>query len=266
METQVEGHAPAAAWLHAVRPSWRREGHGLKIRRSSGRVLPSPIILLTLLLAACGGARVSDIQYGAVQPARQPEQVLVRASVAETPGEAASAEAEEAARSLARQIASDLCNSGVPAEPIGHGASPVSAAILDISLTQLDQGSTLQRIVVGFGMGQSKLQAAVKLVLPDLMAPEPAVAFDTSADSGHKPGLLLPAGVGYATGNIVRSAIAGGAGLALNLRGGSSADIEHAASAITEQVQDYFQDVGWSQWPPAATPAGSCAAGAAARS
>lgn len=265
MDTQVEGYAPAARRQRAVRRPWRWGGYGPQSRRPSGRTLPSPVILLALLLAACGGALVSDIQYGSVQPSGQPGQVLVRAGVAEPLG-TASAEAEETARNLARQVASDLCNSGVPAEPTGNGALPAGAAILDISLTELDQGSTLERIVIGFGMGQSKLQATVRFVVPDLTAPEPVVAFDTSADSGHKPGLLLPAGVGYATGNVVRSALAGGAGLALNLRGGSSADVEHVASAITKQVQDYFNDVGWSQWPPTSTPAGSCAAGTAARS
>ena len=233
------------------------------LRLSGGSIVRVPSILLLLMLGACTGARVSDVQYGAVQPYRQPTQIVVRAGVTETPTGVSSAEAQGAATQLAQAVASDLCHAGVPAGPSAGMAAPPGAAILDIGLTQFDQGNALARIVIGLGAGRSSLQARARLLVPGTNAADPVVAFDTAADSGRKPGLIVPAGIGFAAGNAVRAAIAGGAGLALNLKGGSSTDVQHTASAITWQVRDYFNDVGWSQWPAMSVPAGSCAAAAA---
>jgi hypothetical protein len=77
---------------------------------------------------------------------------------------------------------------------------------------------------------------------------DPAMRFSASARSGHKPGLILPAGIAAATGEASRLAIGGGVGLLLEPRSSLSHEAERSAKAIVKQTRSFYRSSGW-VWP-----------------
>jgi Domain of unknown function (DUF4410) len=57
--------------------------------------------------------------------------------------------------------------------------------------TQVQEGNQLRRAVVGFGAGQTQLQALVAVDDLTRGAPKPMYEVDTSADSGNLPGGVI---------------------------------------------------------------------------
>ena len=54
--------------------------------------------------------------------------------------------------------------------------------------TEVEEGNRLRRAVIGFGQGKTDLQVSVSLDDLKCGVPKPFYEFDTSPDSGNKPG------------------------------------------------------------------------------
>ncbi|WP_175945521.1 DUF4410 domain-containing protein [Caballeronia sp. BCC1704] len=107
------------------------------------------------------------------------------------------------------------------------------------SIDKIDAGNRRRRMLIGLGAGQSKVTATVQLVFkPAHGAPQLIEQFDSSADSGHAPGVAETAGVGAVAGHAVSSlAVSGGLhAVSETKRAGVSSDEQRLGDAIAKQI------------------------------
>lgn len=204
-------------------------------------------LALLIALAGCAGADVSHV--AAVRPAGPaPSEILVQVDASSITNPKQNAEARHIAATLQSDLVERLTRSHVTAENFMSGTDHPGAAVLHVAITRAEPGSFVERVVLGFGLGRARLEARAELVSPSRSGNVSLTAFDTTSDSGAKPGLILPGGVALATGNAIHLAIGGGIDLALNLRGGLSRPTTRTAAAIVRQVSKYYASAGWT-WP-----------------
>lgn len=218
------------------------------------RAMPWLALLFALLLAGCGGASLTETQPEVAPAGPAPARVLVTTTPA-TDAETEAALAERTAQGLAEAIVAALQARGVPAEIAGPAQDTPDAALLALDVVQVEEGSRLQRIAIGFGVGQSRLAVRARLLRtgrPNLLA------FRAETHSGYRPGLVLPLGMGLGAGSVLALVGAAGTGVA-ELRGrGPSQDMHDLAEAIAERTFRYLRQEGW-QSPPQPTPVGGSA-------
>jgi hypothetical protein len=97
--------------------------------------------------------------------------------------------ARELVNRMSESLVQDLIDNGISARRLAPGESlPLTGWVVRGIFTEVQEGNRLQRAVIGFGAGKTELQVLV--YLDDLAdgAPRPFAEFDTSADSGNKPG------------------------------------------------------------------------------
>jgi len=204
------------------------------------------IVILTAL-AGCAGAQISDVASAkATGPA--PARILVDVSAAQAGGETQTNAANKVASELRADLLQRLAKAGVKAEPFVSDTHHPGAAVLRVSVVEADPGSLLERFVIGFGAGRAQLAVKADFESTDSADAYAMTAFDTSSDSGYKPGIILPAGIALATRNIIHLAIGGGIDAAVNVNGGLDGPVNRTASAIVGQLKTYYVSVGW-HWP-----------------
>lgn len=180
--------------------------------------------------------------------ARPPFEILVDVDVA--PGlDAADAKvAQGVSGKLQSKLIERLADSRVTAEPFVTGTRHPDSVVLHVSITKADPGNPAERFVIGLGLGQATLQARADLESTDMPGAYSMTAFNTSGDSGYKPGLIVPGGVALATGKTVHLAIGAAADVASNVNGGLDKPTNATATAIVGQLKKYYAAVGW-PWP-----------------
>ncbi|MBF0851788.1 DUF4410 domain-containing protein [Gluconobacter sp. R75690] len=199
-------------------------------------------MLTLLVLGGCAGATVSHRQPGAVVPfaALSPPDVVF---VAVTGPDATISQADA---TLASSLIPALRKAGIPAALQMPGISDPAYPILRVTLASVDPGNAMERTMIGFGAGRSTLAAHIRLDDPRRVDRAPATAFDINADSGRKPGLIVPAAVTLGTAVPIHMAIGGGLNLLLGRRQGTDADLHNATGAITREVLACYRAMGWS--------------------
>jgi hypothetical protein len=205
---------------------------------------------MVAMLTGCTSAKVAETARTAPVGA-QPLEILVDVS-ATPPSEAKRAKVvRDVSSTLQSSLVKELTAAHIAAEVFVPGAPHPGAAVLHVTVTEASPGSTLERFVVGFGVGRAQLNATAELRVGDATGGTlPLNAFNTYSDSGFKPGLLLPGGIALATGDAAHLAIAGGLDVAFNIHGGLQQPLKHTSSAIVKQLKKYYGSVGWS-WPDA---------------
>lgn len=202
---------------------------------------------LLLCLAGCAGTQVSNVaSIRAVGP--PPRAILVDVETGPARNAAEAGAEQSAARQLQADLLHRLAKAGIAAQPAAPGAMRPGAMRLHVALTRVDPGSRAERLVIGFGAGRARLEARAELWPAGAVAAMPLTAFDTSSDTGIKPGLILPGGVALATGNALHMAIGGGIDLAFNVQGGLARTSAHTATAILGELRTYYRGAGW-PWP-----------------
>ena len=141
---------------------------------------------MVLLLSGCAGAKIANVtSVDAGSPS--PAEILVQ--VDSTPDQDTNAATlTKITAALQSDLIEQLTKARVTAEPFVPGTSHPGAAVLHISIAEADPGSALERIIIGFGAGQAKLQAEVDFKTADTRAAQTMTAFDTSSNSGYQPG------------------------------------------------------------------------------
>jgi hypothetical protein len=137
-----------------------------------------------------------------------------------------------------------LRQAGIPAYVDSYApTASETTALLQGQFLSVDQGDRTQRVLVGFGLGGSKLQIKMQVLQGGLVVAEGEV--QTTSDL--KPGMVASLGVGAAAGSIGTSAAIGGA-----LAVGSEAllvsvekDAKRAAKAVSDRVIQGYKDRGW---------------------
>ncbi|MCQ8277550.1 DUF4410 domain-containing protein [Acetobacteraceae bacterium KSS8] len=195
----------------------------------------------TAVLAGCAAAHVDDLERNVTSlPPRTLAVVVASSTMAQAVADPA---ISRAIPDLQAALLANLSKAGVSAILATPGV-PVQGPELYINVIAADPGNMVARTVIGFGAGRSRLNVAIALV-DHRQAAGPDLAFNVDADSGRKPGLILPAGIAIGTANALHLAIGGAADLALNLRDVSSQDVRHTANAIAKHVVAYYREVGW---------------------
>jgi hypothetical protein len=92
---------------------------------------------------------------------------------------------------MAKSIVSDLEKAGYKAERLPPGATPpATGALLKGVFTEVDEGNSRRRAIIGFGSGEAKMDLYVTLT--DLAAPQKPL-YETAKDenSGKKIGAVI---------------------------------------------------------------------------
>src|SRR5262249_23760675 len=138
---------------------------------------------------------------------------------------------------------------GLPAQRASRGSRlPPDAIAVTGMFLNVDEGNRLSRTVVGFGMGQSKVDAKVELYAPGSGGPAKLLEFTTHADSGSSPGALVTGGAGAAaSGGMTAGAAAANVGVS-SIKGYRS-QVEQMTSRSADQavayLSQYFAKQGW---------------------
>ncbi|HKR19920.1 MAG TPA: DUF4410 domain-containing protein [Stellaceae bacterium] len=169
------------------------------------------------LLAACGGAKVTDtnalaasvsapamvyvtdfdLDASAVQQSG-PGSLINRVrpgiigsgplGIARTPEQ----QARDLVDLMANSIVDDLHKAGVAAERLAPGApSPATGWLVRGVFLQVDAGNRVRRAAIGFGAGATDLQVASTVDQLGAGAPQPLYTVDTNAQSGRLPGAVV---------------------------------------------------------------------------
>lgn len=214
------------------------------------------VLLLALpLLTGCGGARLSQ-EVTAPVPGPPPARLLVmtdsRQAVA---GGVDPALATRTARTLTETVVQGLQREGIPADIATAESAAPDAARLSLALRRVEEGSRLQRNVIGFGRGQSRIEVTARLLPAGATAaPRDLLAFEGTAHSGYRPGLVAPIGAGLGGRGAAAVARAAGIGIAERRGSGPDRDLRDLAEAVVERTVAFYRAAGWGPQSAPASP------------
>jgi hypothetical protein len=237
--------------VHAALAGLKR-WHGALGLPTAKRILTIGAMIVTLgscagILAGCATADVASIASINTSTPR-PAEILVDVRPALNAGNPNAELAADVSAKLQSALTKRLTQAGITAEAYAPGMGRAGAATLHVAITGAVPGNTAERILIGFGVGQAKLQASAELETVKVPPGQSMTNFVVSSNSGYQPGMIMPAGVAAATGNVIHFAIGGGIKLATSSHGGMSAVVDETTRAITGQLEKYYQQVGWI-WP-----------------
>ncbi|MGH7057625.1 MAG: DUF4410 domain-containing protein [Acetobacteraceae bacterium] len=226
------------------------------------------VFALPALVAACSAAHVAETSSAPgilVEP--RPARVLVYdfvtdwQSVSLDSGLAARIERETGGTSVARQqqaIAAEVQKTISDAlvrdiEAMGLRAARATEAtpvgrndlLLRGRITRVSAGNQTRQRLIGFGAGQSEIDASAALfAAPSGQPPVLLERYAAASTSGRTPGLGL--GAASAAAGHVGAAIAGtAAGATSRARSGLSAEAKRLASRLAHNLGQFFHAEGW---------------------
>jgi hypothetical protein len=216
---------------------------------TSKRILTIGAMTVTLgscaaILAGCASANVTSIASTNTSTPR-PAEILVDVRPAFNPSNPSAELAADVSAKLQSALIKKLTKAGITAEAYAPGMARAGAATLHVAITGATPGNTAERILIGFGVGQAKLQASAELETVKVPPGQSMTNFVVFSNSGYQPGMIMPAGVAGATGNMIHFAIGGGIKLVTSSHGGMSAVVDETTTAITGQLEKYYEQVGW---------------------
>lgn len=225
--------------------------------------------MIMLILIGCAGSRVSETQEIAQSGLPKPNQVLVY-NFAVTPGEVKENSAlfsrlqrnfqhkdqtteeiqigREVADALATELTLKIQGLGLNAIRADQNMPVKSGEILVTGhFITIDEGNSLQRAAIGFGMGQSSLDAAVSVLAPDPSGYRQLIGFNAHSDSGEMPGAAVMGPAGAAAGAGAAAVVASNAamGAAKHYQSSSAQEAKKMADAIVKDLSKYFAEQGW---------------------
>ena len=115
-------------------------------------------------------------------------------------------------------------------------------------MLDVDEGNRLERAVIGFGAGQSRVEAQFQVYTLAPRSPARLLAFTTHADSGKLPGAAVTLGAGAAVAGAVTAA-----GVAANAVGQGihayraevNAEAGRTAAQAVAYLSEFFAKEGW---------------------
>ena len=234
---------------------------------------PRPSILpilgtLLWLLAACASSDVtSQSNEGSAEAIAKPERIIVYDFVGspdDLPVNSAvvghyaerevpqSPEEVELGRRLGAAVADKLVENivalGMPAERVGPGPAPdIGNIVIGGQFVSIDEGSRLKRMLIGFGAGAAELKTFVEGYLVTANGLRPLGSREIASKGGKMPGILVPVGVGAATGSAASSAVIAGTANVMQEFGpeGIDAAAKRTADTIAAELETVFKQRGW---------------------
>jgi hypothetical protein len=124
---------------------------------------------------------------------------------------------------------------------------PPGSILVTGHFIKIDEGNRLRRNVIGLGMGQSSLDAEVRLLAPGPSGYTELEVFQAHADSGSMPGagIMGPAGAAAGAGTAAVIATNAAVGGVKSYKSSSAQQAEKIADKVAEQLSRYFAQQGW---------------------
>ena len=223
-----------------------------------------------LALAGCASAAVTQQAQRAPVDYAQPTQIVVypfatnpsevtlnqsivqrayRDATGDNEGVAQQQIAHDTAQAICQQIVSDLTSESYNAVCVARGTYVAGDNILlvDVALTNINEGNRLRRLVIGFGTGSSTLDSNVSMYQRIGGNLNQVLAFSTHADNGKMPGAAVMAPVGVAAGGGAAAIVGVNAavGGAKTYTSSTSSLAKKTATQIVQTVTDYTVRAGW---------------------
>lgn len=207
--------------------------------------------------AGCGRARVRNLEADRAAVLPRPARVLVfdfdtgagdvrvGSSPRRTARQAVGLSVRESdvlaaavADTLAARLVEDVRALGLPAERAAGAAPPaVGDVVIQGQFLRVDEGSQVQRFVIGLGVGATELRTQVEMFQVTAAGWQPIKRFDTVAQGARFPGAAFFVAGGAAAGTVATSAmITSGVGVIRELRSSIDADARRTAEQIVAQV------------------------------
>ncbi len=147
---------------------------------------------------------------------------------------------------LSRDLVQEILKLGMPAERAGGRPPQINDVLIKGEFVTIDEGSRAARMVIGFGVGASKLQTLAQAYQVTPAGLRRLKEMQLEAKSGKTPGMLVPIGVGAAAGRVATSAaVSGGLNVAKETIGGES--LESAAKRTAGQIAAVLSR-GFARW------------------
>ena len=166
-----------------------------------------------------------------------------------TENERESAIAQAVQSRMSEDLVAGIRDLGLPAQRVTRGTPlpPDAIAVTGLFLN-VDEGNRLQRTVLGFGAGQSKVDAQVQVHAPSSKGLTKLLEFSTHADSGSTPGALVTGGAGAAASGGMTAGVAA-ANVGVNAAKGHRSQVEQMTGRSADQtvayLSQYFAKQGW---------------------
>lgn len=157
--------------------------------------------------------------------------------------------ARSTARSICVEVATSLASKGWNAacQPRGAPVSGGNVLIVDGDFTDLSEGNRVQQMVIGMGLGASKLNTSAGLYQYSSGASNQLLTFSTHADSGKMPGVGITGPAGAAAGGAAAATIGvnDAAPGVKHVTSSTSYLGDQTANQIVDQLNNYFSQQGW---------------------
>ena len=152
---------------------------------------------------------------------------------------------KEVGNTLSDELVSRIKKLGFDVVRVDVGKRPASNEVLiSGAFTNVDEGNSLRRAVIGFGAGQSSVDSDVVVSSSNNQM---LLSFKAHSDSGNAPGAAATAGVGAAaevgTTAIVATNVARGGAKAYQSASAHQAD--NLAEKISEEFENFAKSQGW---------------------
>jgi hypothetical protein len=205
--------------------------------------LPSFVLLLgALFLASCASVSVQDAHEISTTPIKMPEKIYVQ----KFSMDGAKVEIDKQGKELEeyKQAVVDLLHTRLvdrlpeiaPVEEYKGGPLPTEGWLIQGKFTWVNHGTKAARVLVGFGLGATKMETEVEVTELDAGNARKFLALKTTGGSNAEPGL---AGSMVTPGAGVSEAVAGSAaGAAISF----PEDALRTAREIRNYLVDYIED------------------------
>src|SRR5271156_2523248 len=159
--------------------------------------------------------------------------------------------ARQTAQNICVQVAANLTGKGINTTCLQRGVPPTgnNVLILDGEFTDISEGNRLRRMVIGLGVGASKVDTVVQVIQRTPQGTTEILDFATSADSGYMPGAGITGPAGAAAGGAVAAASIGvniAAGGVKNVTSSTGYLVDKTSDQIVQQMVNYYNRQGWS--------------------
>jgi hypothetical protein len=228
-------------------------------------------LLLAPVVFGCAGAQVTQQSSAAPIMTSRPSQVIIypfaadaadvslnsgifqvayRNMTDENENEQQIQVAHRTAQNICIRVAANLTNQGITATCLQRGVPPTgnNVLILDGQFTDISEGNRLRRMVIGLGVGASKVDTVVQVIQRTDQGTTEIIDFATSADSGYMPGAGITGPAGAAAGGAAAAASLGvniAAGGVKNVTSSTGYLVDKTSDQVVQQVINYYNRQGW---------------------
>jgi hypothetical protein len=151
-------------------------------------------------------------------------------------------------RLVAKHLVGNLNQAGIEARPVASAPVPrIGDAVIRGEFIVIDEGSRLQRLLIGFGAGAADLRTLVEVHQVTATGLRPLGSAEIEAAGGRMPGVLVPIGLGAAFGNVAVSAAIAGISKIAQEAGPETieAAARRTAGEISRLIIDAYRERGW---------------------